>query len=142
MQPPFKLRHSKFCFGQNIYSQRIFKRLAKILIRLRVCAGWYEHLQVAHITLLEISCRGSIISDTRKCVQVPHLSNKCTTKSCDYVIRSIGSFKVGKSIRNRYNKVPNRTRNTVWESDKYTRKHHIQESQEVGPFLAGDHKAA
>ena len=30
----------------------------------------------------------------------------------------------------------------MWESDKNTRKHHIQESQEVSPFAAGDHKAA
>ena len=30
----------------------------------------------------------------------------------------------------------------VWESDKYTRSHHIQESQEVSPFPAGYHKAA
>ena len=36
-------------------------RLAKALIRLRVCAGWSEPLLVAHTTLLEISCRGSII---------------------------------------------------------------------------------
>ena len=34
-------------------------RLAKALIRLRVCAGWSEPLLVAHTTLLEISCRGS-----------------------------------------------------------------------------------
>ena len=31
------------------------------LIRLRVCASWSEPLLVAHTTLLEISCRGSII---------------------------------------------------------------------------------
>ena len=30
------------------------------LIRLRVCAVWSEHLLVAHIALLEISCRGSL----------------------------------------------------------------------------------
>ena len=29
------------------------------LIRLCVCAGWSEHLLVAHTTLLVISCRGS-----------------------------------------------------------------------------------
>ena len=33
---------------------------AKALISLRVCAGWYEPLLVAHTTLLEISCTGSI----------------------------------------------------------------------------------
>ena len=30
----------------------------------------------------------------------------------------------------------------VWESDKTTRKHHIQGSKEVSPFPTGDHKAA
>ena len=38
---------------------RIFKRVAKALIRLRVCVGWSETLLVAHTTLLEISCGGS-----------------------------------------------------------------------------------
>ena len=40
-------------------TRRKFNRLAKALIRLRVCAGWSESSLVAHITLLEISCRGS-----------------------------------------------------------------------------------
>ena len=31
------------------------------LIRLRVCAGWSEPLLVAHTTLLEISCHGSVM---------------------------------------------------------------------------------
>ena len=31
---------------------------------------------------------------------------------------------------------------TIPESDKNTRKHHIQENQEVSPFPAGDHKVA
>ena len=39
----------------------MFKPLAKALIRLHVCAGWSEPLLVAHTTLLEISCHGSII---------------------------------------------------------------------------------
>ena len=42
-------------------NHRILKRLAKALIRLRVCAGWFEPLLVAHTTLLEISCPGTII---------------------------------------------------------------------------------
>ena len=42
----------------------MFKRLAKALIRLRVCTGWSEPLLVAHTTLLEISCRGSFIITT------------------------------------------------------------------------------
>ena len=34
------------------------------------------------------------------------------------------------------------TQDTTWESDKNTRKHHIQGSQEVSPFPAGDHNVA
>ena len=45
-------------------------------------------------------------------------------------------------IRNRYNQVPHPTQSTTWESDENTRKHHIQESQEVSLFPAGDHRAA
>ena len=40
------------------------------------------------------------------------------------------------------NQVPNVTKDTTWESDQNTRKHHIQESQEVSPFQAYDHKIA
>ena len=49
-------------FGQKFNIHRIFKRLAKALISLRVCAGWSEPLQVAHNTLLEISCHGSFVN--------------------------------------------------------------------------------
>ena len=49
-------------FGQQLNIHRIIMRLAKALIRLRVCAGWSEPLPVAHTTLLEISCHGSIIT--------------------------------------------------------------------------------
>ena len=44
-------------------------------------------------------------------------------------------------IRKRYNQV-HLTQDTTLESDKNTRKYHIQESQEVSPFTAGSHKAA
>ena len=42
-------------------THRIFKRLAKALISLSVCAGWSEPLLVAHTTLLEISCHASFL---------------------------------------------------------------------------------
>ena len=45
------------------------------------------------------------------------------------------------NFRNQYNQVLHLTQETIWECDKNTRKHHIQESQEVCPFPAGDHKA-
>ena len=48
-------------FNQGLNSHKIVKRLAKALNRLHVCTGWSELLLVAHTTLLEISCRGSII---------------------------------------------------------------------------------
>ena len=51
---------------------------------------------------------------------------------------------VGKKakIRNQYNQISHLTQDTIWESDKNTRKHLIQESQEVSPFPASDHKVA
>ena len=55
VQPLFKLRNSKLC---SISSLTVIEYSS--LIRLRVCAGWSETLMVAHTTLLEISCRGSI----------------------------------------------------------------------------------
>ena len=51
-------------FGQLLNSHKILKRQAKALIRLRVCAGWSEPLLVAHTTLLEIPCRGSILCES------------------------------------------------------------------------------
>ena len=60
------------------------------------------------------------------------------------MLRMYRDMKVSKKakIRNQYNQVPHLTQDTTWESDKNTRKHHIQECQEVSPFPAGDHKAA
>ena len=43
----------------QLNNHRIFKRVAKALISLHVCAGWSEPLLVAHTTLLEISSHGS-----------------------------------------------------------------------------------
>ena len=34
------------------------------------------------------------------------------------------------------------TQDTIWERDKNTRKHYVQESQEASRFPAGDHKVA
>ena len=45
-------------------------------------------------------------------------------------------------IKNPYNQIPHLAKDTILESDENTRKHHIQESQEVSLFPAGDHKAA
>ena len=50
-------------FSQWLGTRGIFKRLAEAVSGLRVCAGWSGALRVAHTTLLEISCHGSIICD-------------------------------------------------------------------------------
>ena len=60
VQPTLKLRSSKHCSVSSL-TLITLKRLAKALVRLRVCAGWSETLLVAHTTLLEISCTGSIL---------------------------------------------------------------------------------
>ena len=54
------------------------------------------------------------------------------------------TYKVRKKAktRNRCDLIPHLTKDTILDSDKSTRKHHKQESQEVSPFPAGDHKAA
>ena len=44
--------------------------------------------------------------------------------------------------RNRHNQVPHLTQDTEWESDKNTRRHHIEVSQEVSASPTGGHKAA
>ena len=50
VQPPFKFRIFKMMYGRNLNRHRVFKRLAKVLIRLRICAGWSEPMLVAHTT--------------------------------------------------------------------------------------------
>ena len=45
-------------------------------------------------------------------------------------------------IRNQFNQRPQLSQNTIWESDKNTRKDNAQQSQQVSLFPAGDHKAA
>ena len=50
---------TQMMFGQWLNIHRIFKRIANALIRLRICTGWSEALQIAHTTLLEIPCHGS-----------------------------------------------------------------------------------
>ena len=58
------------------------------------------------------------------------------------IILVILQVKIKAKIRNRYNQVSQLTRETIWKSDKTIRKLDTQESQEVSPFPAGDHKAA
>ena len=46
--------------GQKLNSDRIFKRLAKALIRLHICAGWSEPLLVAHATLQRLKWNSQV----------------------------------------------------------------------------------
>ena len=59
VRPSVELRNFQMKFGRWLGSHGAIKRLAKALIRLRVCAGWSEPLLVAHTWLLEIKCPGS-----------------------------------------------------------------------------------
>ena len=45
----------------------VFKRLAKTLIKLRICTDWSKPLVLAHTTLLEISYCGPFIG-AKKCI--------------------------------------------------------------------------
>ena len=58
-------------FGQWLKSHRILARQARALIRLRVCAGWFEPLLVAQSTLFEISCCGSYVYYLPHDINVP-----------------------------------------------------------------------
>ena len=62
-------------------------------------------------------------------------------KKCSLFLMKNSKISNKAKTRNQYNQVPHLTQDTTWKSDKNTRKHHIQESQEVSPFPAGDHKA-
>ena len=69
-------------------------------------------------------------------------TNTIILNECPFVAYSVTDFenvflgfyyyvKTKTNIRNRNNQVPHLTRDTIWESDKNTKKHYIQESQEV-----------
>ena len=66
---------------EPVQPHRIFKRLAKALIRLRVCTGWSEPLLVTHTTLLEISCRGSVTKIKYAADQQCENENECRPKT-------------------------------------------------------------
>ena len=60
VQPPFKLRNSKRCSVSSLTDiAGIFKRVAKALIRLSICAGWSEPLRVAMRGSRKFCQRGS-----------------------------------------------------------------------------------
>ena len=86
------------------------------------------------------------VSGYHKVLSVTSTSDKLKVSTADDQSTMVGSVLLGKvikkaNIRNRYNQASHLTHDTTWESDINTIKHHIQESQEVSPFPAGDHKA-
>ena len=44
--------------GLNLCIQMVVPQRSKVVV-LRICAGWSEHLLVAHTTFMKISCYGS-----------------------------------------------------------------------------------
>ena len=66
-----KCRLRRACAASfKLNCHRIFKGLAKALIRLRICAGWSEPLLVTHATLWEISFHGPLIKYWNNFVRV------------------------------------------------------------------------
>ena len=63
------------------------------LIRLRVCAGWSEPLLVAHTTLLEISCHGSIRKKVPTCYNYVDIKKLLTFK----ILNSTQGMVIGKA---------------------------------------------
>ena len=148
-----------------------YVRPAKAQTSLHIRADWSEHLLVASIFLtvklltelnLEfLSLKGGLTGSSKSThVKMPHcwkshvvaqmfnVANRSSPAdvlggiSSEYMVHVPVNVRKNAKIRSRYNQVPHLTQGTAWESDKNTRKHHIQQSQGVSPFPAGDHRAA
>ena len=71
VQPPFKIRDSKRCYGSSLNIYRIFKGLAKALITQCVCTGWSVGAQWLSGRELDSRPRGSGFEPQRRhCVVV------------------------------------------------------------------------
>ena len=69
-------------FGRKLDTHRIFKWLAKVLIRLPICAGWSEPLLVAHTTFFWKSyVVAQIIKPVQFCTDFTFLMYFCHCKS-------------------------------------------------------------
>ena len=82
-------------FHKNRNGWHLCKRLAKALIRLRICAGWTEPLLVAQTTLLEISCRCSFITKPGLCAC---RSVFCYAKNKLYKLLFSGNFSISEKL--------------------------------------------
>ena len=72
----------------------------------------------------------------------PNTKGMATLNACASEMQVLIEVREKAKIRSLYNRVPHLTQDNTWQSDKNTRKHHIQKGQEVSPFPAGNHKAA
>ena len=89
---------------------------------------------IASHTSLVLTCEISLLSVS--------LANRIHVSCSAVPFYNAAKVRKKAKIRNRYNQVPHRTRDTLLEIDKNTRTYHTQESQEVSLIPAGDHKAA
>ena len=97
-------------------------------------------VSVAEMTGLKFALSES--SKTGFLMTRPNTKGTATLNACASEMQVLIEVRMKAKIRSRYNQVPHRTQDTTWQSDKNTRKHHIQKCQEVSPFPAGNHKAA
>ena len=59
-------------------------------------------------------------------VQTNSPSNFVSSQVCFSLLQNIIKVRKRAKIKNRYNQVPHLIQETMWESDKNTRKHHTQ----------------
>ena len=99
-----------------------------------------ESLRLAGTILVYAPFSRIRFAENKKRVGLPfNPYNLCNTLPSTYAFNCLiylehGEVRKKTKTSNRYNQVPHLTQDTIWESDKNTRKHHIQESQEVNPF--------
>ena len=84
-----------------------------------------------------IAGKSSVLVDCKKKLLLKRLISYWSS----YMYYSSHQRREGATIRNRYNQVPHLTQDITWEVTR-TQFNTTNESQEVGLFPAGDHKAA
>ena len=137
LRPLFKHRNSKWCSINSLTvkgyfsdKQRFVSVCAYAQAGLSLCWSHIRHCSKSHVA-------DHLVYSVNSC-------NKGYLKPAFYgtlVYKSKCHIReVRKKAKNktRYNQAQHLTQDTTWESDKNTIKHHIQESQDVSPFPAGD----
>ena len=78
---------------------------------------------------------GSLYHKLKKVLKIGNMPTAKSVYSFALKVRKKAKFRI-----DTINQVSHLSQDTIWKSDKSTRKCRIQESQEVSPFPAGDHK--